>query len=317
MKLLVTGSSEFMGRNFLLKAPSDWEIFAVFSRSEDGSDSFLDFLKEKALKNVKPVECDLSDFDAVKNVAENIGSKFDAVLYLAGNRDPKKSLSDPISDLDYTVRNLVNFLENFSCDKFVYLSTGAVYDGLEGLVTPESKCFPTLPYAVSRLTAESYVRFFQERRKSIGNCVILRFFDAYGPYELARKLYTQLVKAFVLDGKSKFTVFGNGENYIDAMYIDDAVDGLIKVLETKLEKSMTVDFGTGSPRTVNDMVKEAARILGVENPEIEHTATGSAEHILFHISPDEMEKLFSFRPTTKLEEGIKKLAEHIKANVVQ
>ncbi len=310
MKLFVTGSSDFLGKNFLLKAPPDWEISALFF----GSDGFPDFLKEKGLKNVTPVSCDLSDFQCVQKTAKDIGSKFDAMLYLAGNRNPGKSISDPLFDLDSNVRELVNFLENFSCEKFIYLSTGAVYGSLKGLVSPGSRVSPTLPYAISRLTAESYVRFFQERRKSIGNYVILRFFDAYGPLQPSRKLHAKLVETFVLEGKKEFTVFGDGESYIDSMYIDDAVEGLRKVLETRLEKSVTVDFGTGNPLSINEFVKEVARIFGVSNIDIKHTNEAIPEYISFRISPHEMERLFSFKPTIKLGEGINKLAQHLKAN---
>ena len=245
-------------------------------------------------------------------MAKKIGSHFDAVIYLAGNRDPKESIRNPLSDLDSTVRALVNFLENFSCEKFVFLSSGAVYDGLKGHVSPDSKLSPTLPYAISRLTAENYIRFYHKRRRSLGNYVILRFFDAYGPYEPSRKLYTKLVKTFALEGKREFTIFGDGENYIDAMYVDDTVEGIKKVINKKLDKNVTVDFGTGSPMTINELVREAARILGVSNVKIKHTETSGAEHILFRISTREMERLFSFKPAIKLDEGLARLARHLK-----
>lgn len=309
MKLLVTGSSDFIGRSFLLKAPSDWEIYAVFF----GSGDFPDFLKENGLRNVTPVCCDLSDFQEVKKTAGDIGGRFDAILYLAGNRNPKESISSPLSDLDSNVRELINFLESFSCEKFIYLSTGAVYLGLKGLVSPESRVSPTLPYAISRLTAEGYVRFFKENG-SIGNYVILRFFDAYGPLQPSRKLHAKLVQAFVLEGKGEFTVFGDGGSRIDSMHIDDAVEGLKMVVEKDLKTSVTVDFGTGNSVTINELVKEAARIFGVADVRISHTNDAIPEYISFWISPKEMERLFLFKPAVKLEEGIKKLAEHLKAN---
>lgn len=307
MRLLVTGASGFIGKNFLLKASPGMEIFAVFQ-----SDDFLDFLKENNLKNVTPVRCNLTDFQDVQEAARKIGSRFDAVVYLAGNRDPAESIRNPLLDLDSTVRALINFLENFSCEKFIFLSSGAVYDGLEGQVSPDSRLSPTLPYAISRLTAENYIRFFQKKRKSLGNYVILRFFDAYGPYEPSRKLYTKLVEIFALKGKKEFTIFGSGENYIDAMYVDDAVEGIKAVLGKKLEKNATVDFGTGNPMTLNEFVEKAARILGAGDADIKHTETGGAEHILFRASSEGMERLFSFKPAIKLDDGFARLAQHLK-----
>ena len=82
---------------------------------------------------------------------------------------------------------LVTFLEHCSVNHLVYLSSGAVYDGLVGAVSPETPCSPRLPYAISKLAAEQYVRFFSERRHRPASYINVRFFGAYGPYEPARK----------------------------------------------------------------------------------------------------------------------------------
>jgi UDP-glucose 4-epimerase len=308
MKLLVTGSAGFIGKNFLLKAGSGLDITAI----HDGSEDIDTFLKDHGISNVSPLKCDLSKASDVSKTVEKASDHFDCVLYLAGNRDPKKSITDPLSDMESTVKELIMFLENFSCGKFVYLSTGAVYDGLKGRVSPDSGLFPTLPYAISRATAESYVRFFSERRKSVGKYVILRFYDAYGPYEPAGRLFSKLATTFAIEGRKEFTVFGNGENLVDAMYVDDAVEGFRKVLDKKIEKSMTVDFGCGNPMTLNQIVQKAALAFGIKDLKLNHTETSGAEHILFRSSSDEMEKMFSFKPSVPMEEGIRRLAAHIK-----
>ena len=82
--------------------------------------------------------------------------------------------------------SLVTLLEHVRVGHVVYVSSGAVYDGLRrsGLAG-DRRSRPLLPYAISKLASEQYVRFFAERRHAIGSYINVRFFGAYGPYEAA------------------------------------------------------------------------------------------------------------------------------------
>ena len=75
-----------------------------------------------------------------------------------------------------------------------------------------------------------------------------------------------------------------------------------------------VDFCKGEPLSINQLIEEAARALGVKNLKIHHTGE-SKEYISFHASPQGMKKLFGFEPKIPLSEGIKKFAEYVKQNV--
>ena len=55
---------------------------------------------------------------------------------------------------------------------------------------------------------------------------MVRFFGAYGPYEASHKIYTRLVRAFALESRNTYTIYGDGANLIDAMYVDDAIDAV-------------------------------------------------------------------------------------------
>jgi len=309
MRLLLTGSSGFLGRNFLLNAPSQPDIFGTYFSSRD----FLSFVRKQRINNFIPLKCNLTNFQDVKKMSKRTGTHFDVILYLSGHVNPADSVFNPLFDLDSNVKALMNVLENFSCKKFIFFSSGAVYDGLKGYVSPRSFISPTLPYAISKLTAENYVKFYHSKRKSLENYIILRFFGAYGPYEPPRKIYTKLVKTFAIEKKKEFIVFGNGKNYIDAMYIDDAISGIQKVVNKKVQKSVTVDFGTGSPKTIDRLVRETARIFKIKRPKIKHIGT-TAEYISFYISNNQMQRLFSFKPTVNLENGLFKLYQHLKIN---
>ena len=154
------------------------------------------------------------------------------MLYLAANGDPAASSKRPRWDLESNTVAFVNTLEQCPADHVVYVSSGAVYDGLHGDVTPATPVSPRLPYAISKLASEQYLQFFCERRGTVSSYVNVRFFGAYGPYEAARKITTKWLQALAR-GEREFVIRGDGRNLIDFMYVDDAVDGFLALVKAQ------------------------------------------------------------------------------------
>ncbi|HXD75676.1 MAG TPA: NAD-dependent epimerase/dehydratase family protein [Vicinamibacterales bacterium] len=297
MKVLVTGASGFIGRNVLLRAPRSWSVTALYNST--GLDAFI---AQQGLTSVKPVQCDLTSNAAVADFARE-HQAFDACLYLAANGDPAKSVTRPAWDLTVNTLGLVTLLEHVRFGHFVYVSSGAVYDGLSGAVSPATPVAPRLPYAISKLASEYYLRQFAERAKTVGSYVNVRFFGAYGPYEPDRKITTKWIRA-VMNGQREFTLRGNGQNLIDFIYIDDAVDGFLTLM-TAAGYSGALDFASGSPVTVNDVVTTMARVLGVDVA-IKHDGH-TEEYIQFHSVDHTMSERFGVRPSIGFEDGVKRL----------
>jgi len=300
MKVVVTGASGFIGHNVLLRAPREWTIYAVY-HSTPGLEAFV---KQRGLANVTPVRCDLLSEADVQALARTIGTVPDAMLYLAANGDPAASAERPRWDLESNTVAFVNTLEHCPAEHVVYLSSGAVYDGLRGAVTPATPVFPKLPYAISKLASEQYLQFFCERRGRVSSYVNVRFFGAYGPYEAARKITTKWLRALAR-GEREFTIRGDGRNLIDFMYVDDAVDGLLALIKSKGAR-LTVDFASGAPVSINDIVATMGSALGVEVA-VRHEGT-VPEYIEFQSADTTMRERFGFSPATSFADGLKRLS---------
>ncbi len=298
MNVLVTGASGFIGHNVLLRAPRSWQVTAVY-HSTPGLD---DFIGRHGLSHVRAVRCDLTSPASVADLAR-ANASFDACLYLAANGDPAKSAERPAWDLTLNTLGLVTLLEHVRVGHFVYVSSGAVYDGLTGPVTPETAVAPLLPYAISKLASEHYVRAFAERSRTVGSYVNVRFFGAYGPYEPHRKITTKWMRA-VMGGQREFTLRGNGENLIDFMYVDDAVDGFLQ-LAASAGFSGTVDFASGAPVSVNAVVQTMAKVLDVPVT-IRHEGH-TEEYIQFHTADRTMRERFGVVPSISFEDGVRRL----------
>lgn len=306
MRVLVTGAAGFLGRNALLAIPASWEVVAIYRPGESG---FLAFLADQGLRHVRPEACDLTDPAQVKAVAQRVGSAFDLGLYLASNTSIPAAIARPVDDLVTNVVGLLNALQTWRVGHLVYLSSGAVYLGFSGLVGPHTAVAPTLPYGLSKLTAERYLHAFVQYHGTPDAATIIRFFGAYGPHEPAHRLYTRLVKRFAFERNPRFTLLGDGENISDAMYVDDAIRALLAVLRAPAEGVRTVDLGVGGVETVNQVVTRTARAFGLE-PRIIHEGTAPG-YITFRIDPEPFFTLYGFRPTVSLEEGVRRVAAHL------
>jgi UDP-glucose 4-epimerase len=303
MRVLVTGASGFIGHNVLLRAPREWEIVAVYHATP----GLEDFVKANGLTNVLPVKCDLLNEADVQRLANTIGGKPDAMLYLAANGDPAASSQRVRWDLESNTVALVTCLEHCPARHVVYVSSGAVYDGLRGAVSPATAVSPRLPYAISKLASEQYLRFFAEHRGSVESYVNVRFFGAYGPYEAERKITTKWLRALAR-GEREFVIRGDGRNLIDFMYVDDAVDGFLALLGATGER-LTVDFASGTPVSINDIVTTMGAALGV-SVAIRHEGT-VPEYIEFRSADTTMRDRFGFAPATPFADGLKRLSDFL------
>ena len=307
MRVLVTGAAGFLGRNALLAFPKAWQLVVLY---RPGNTDFLTFLEAHQLHYIHSIACDLTDECQVRLAAHQVGGSFDTCFYLASNTSIPASIERPVQDLTTNAIGLLRVLECCSFDHLVYLSSGAVYGGLTGLVGPNSALSPTLPYAISKLAAEQYIRSYLYHRQTPRRTTLVRFFGAYGPHEPPRKLYTKLVRRFAFERDPHFTITGDGENFIDAIYVDDAMRAFLAVLTSPPTDGVRlIDLGVGSGETVNQVVTRAAHTFGLE-PQISHEGS-TAEYIRFVIDPRPFTSIYQFTPTTSLEAGLRCLAAHL------
>jgi nucleoside-diphosphate-sugar epimerase len=305
MNLLVTGASGFVGRNLILSAPADWRIVALYNNDK----TFAPFVKRSNRQNVVPVRCDLADPADIAALIREHGSSWEHCLYLAGKVDIPWSVREPRADLLANTVPLVNLLDAVTVEKLVYFSSGAVYDGLSGEVTPAMPVVPTLPYAISKLACEHYVQFYKHRRGSVGNCLVVRFFGAYGPYEAAHKIYTRLIRTFAMEGQRRYTIYGDGSNLIDAMAVEDAIEA-ISLMLTGDYWNATVNLAGGTPTTIETLVRTVAGALGVDDVEIEKQGAAN-ERNEFWGSTLEMREHFGFTPRTPAPQGIRRFRDFL------
>lgn len=308
MKILLAGASGFIGKHFILNAPQEWQIWGIYHSNPD----FKEFASN--FSNLSILQCNLSNPQEAKNKLAALPEYFDIGLFVWGNSDIGFSCQAPFEDLNDNVTSLINLITFLRFRRFIFMSSGTVYLGHQGLVDSRTHCYPLVPYGITKLSSELYVRFFAEQTEKIEQYVNIRFFGAYGPKEPSRKIYTRLIKRFCLERKDDYTLIGDGTNLIDAMYVDDLIEALKKIILSE-EANLTVDLCRGEPLTLNQLVLRVAKILGVESLQLGHSG-GSKEFITFYASPEKAEEVFGFRASISLEKGILKLKAHLLGGTV-
>ena len=303
MKILLAGASGFIGKNFLEYAADNLEIIAIYNKSRD----IVEFIKNKKLKNVKLYRCDFTNKEEVKNLLEKIGNGIDYCIYLCGNANVPLSITDPTEDLYSNTLAIINFLQHCNIKKFIYLSSAAVYDGNKGKVATNTKLNPVIPYCISKLACEHYIRFYASKGK-IKEFIILRFGGAYGKYS-PKKFLSKVVDEICIKNKKTIEVYGDGTNIINVMYVKDAIRGLLACLHSN-KSNVICNMGQDN-MTIAETIQRIANIFNKEI-EIKYTPRiSNQKYIGFKIDVD-FNKIFGFKPDYSFESGIKEFAELMK-----
>jgi len=294
MKILILGASGFIGKNLLLRIYKDFETTAIYFNSKD----FLNFININNI-NVKAIKCDLSDKIEILN--SQIEKEYDVVISLVANQKPSESFIDPLYDFKNNALSIYNVLFNVSAKKVIYFSSGLVYEDYINAVNPKDTLLnPTIPYAISKFSAEQFVKL-AKKKGNIGSYCIARFWGAYGPYQSTNKIYSKLVKTFGIEKNSDFTIKGDGHSLIDAMYVDDTVNAIIEMINQK--DDIIFDFSPKRPISIFDLVMRSAKLFCIE-PRIKFEGE-SYETIDFYSNDyNSSAYLDNF---TSLEEGLLKL----------
>jgi UDP-glucuronate 4-epimerase len=285
MKILVTGAAGFIGMATALR---------LLARGDEvvGLDNLNDYyavsLKNDRLRRLdcqpgfRFVRIDVADRPAIATLFAD--ERFDRVVHLAAQAGVRYSLHNPSAYADSNLLGFVNILEgcrHHQVQHLVYASSSSVYGGNTKMPFSERDGVdhPVSLYAATKkaneLMAHSYSHLY--RLPTTG----LRFFTVYGPWgrpDMALFLFTQAILA----GRP-IDVFNHGRMQRDFTYVDDIVEGLIRVLDR---------IATADPAYVSDAADPA---------------TSSAPYRVFNIGNHDPVPLLDF--IGAIEDALGKTAE--------
>jgi len=255
MRTLVTGGSGFIGSNLVDALIARGDEVTVLDDLSTGRRDNLDGALEAG---AELVELDIRDSAAVFNVMARVGPE--AVFHLAAQIDVRRSLSDPGADARINVEGTVNVLEaarETGVSRVINTSSGGAIYG-EGKFLPAGEDHPVAPeapYGQSKFCAEGYCELYA-RTQGLST-LSLRYGNVFGARQdpLGEAGVIAIFCGKVLDG-GRPTVFGDGLQTRDYVYVSDVVESNLLAVESNAEGPFNI--GTGVPTSVLDLVEALA-----------------------------------------------------------
>ena len=307
MKILVTGFAGFIGfhsaKEFLRRG---WEVVGV--------DNFCDYYDARLKRDRAAMlanertftarELDICDLDGLRRAFAEESP--DVVLNLAAQPGVRYSITHPFI---YQKTNLEGFLNVLECcrhaakvPKLVFASSSSVYGGNRKMPFEESDQVdtPVSLYAATKkaneLMAHTYSHLYG--MQTIG----LRFFTVYGSWyrpDMALSLFADAM----LHGRP-IKVFNNGDMLRDFTFVDDIVDGVVRVVEAEnLPRYDIFNIGNHRSEKLLDVIGALAEALGVE-PKMDMLPMQAGDVYATYASVEKLRKAVGYEPRTTIREGI-------------
>jgi len=249
-KILVLGADGFIGSN----------LVRSFLRDEEYLIRAFDLFKDGQTRNLKEVQDKIEIFpgnflnrDDIKKALIGV----DYVFHFISLTTPGSSMNDPLVDVDTNIRGTIVLLDecaNAGVERVIFSSSGgAIYgNSSKGYFEEDDATNPISPYAISKLTIEKYLEYYKINRGL--DYLILRYANPYGPGQNVVgsqgiiPIFLNLIRQ-----EKPITIFGDGENVRDYIYIDDLIN-ITKLLFKKRNQYNVYNVGSGGGTTINHVL---------------------------------------------------------------
>jgi UDP-glucose 4-epimerase len=304
MNILVTGGAGFIGSHIvegLLRAGHDVRVLDDFS---SGREENLAAVR----RDVEIVRGDCADPRVAKKAVKGI----EAVFHEAAVPSVARSVDDPVlahrANGTATLQMLVA-ARDAGVRRFMYAGSSSVYGNTP--VSPKHERLvpaPLSPYALEKLTGESYLRLFSDLYGM--ETLTLRYFNVFGPRQDPSSAYSGVISLFttaLLRGKTPI-YYGDGLQSRDFTYVANVVDGNLRALRAPVAKGDAINVATGKSVTLRELLAGIADLIG-EKPRAERRPprAGDVRHSLADIR--KAKRLLGYVPQHDFATGLRKTVD--------
>lgn len=337
MKILVTGTAGFIGFHLAKKLLERGDEVIGLDNINDYYDVNLKYARLNELgikreriqyneliqsltnKKHKFVKLDLADTKNINKLFET--EKFDAVCNLAAQAGVRYSLENPHAYIDSNIKGFMNILESCrhnNVKNLSYASSSSVY-GLnksQPFKTSDSTDHPVSLYAATKKSNEMMAHTYSHLYNI--STTGLRFFTVYGPW--GRPDMAPMIFADAIYNKKSINVFNHGNMSRDFTYIDDIVEGIVKVIDNPAEKSDSFDplspntsissapysiynIGNNTPVELLEFIQTIEKALGIKAVK-KMLPMQAGDVVSTFADVSDLKNKFDYKPSCNLSFGI-------------
>lgn len=316
LKWLITGGCGFIGVNLIRRLVQDdnntirvLDNLTVGTRSDlEKACDYIEVDVDNNWSSQSDVRCelvvgDILDKDIVARVTEDI----DVIVHLAANTGVPLSIEDPVTDCSANVLGTLYVLEGARLNavrRVVFASSGAPAGEVIPPIHEEIPPHPVSPYGASKLAGEAYCSAY---KKSYGiDTVALRFSNVYGPYSSHK---SSVVAKFIKSALDKdiWTVYGDGEQTRDYIYINDLVSAIEKSAHASNVGGEVFQIATGLETSINQLMTVIASVLdemGIPTPETVYQNPRVGDVVRNYSDVSKARKMLEWSHHVALAEGV-------------
>ena len=322
MKLLITGAAGFIGSALTIRLLDQGSTVIGIDNHNDYYDPEL---KEARLArhidhdNYTHFRMDIEDGEAIQELFKRC--KFDGVINLAAQVGVRYSIENPSAYINTNIVGFGHILEGCRLNNvghLVYASSSSVYGANSKIPysVRDNVDHPLSPYAASKkaneLMAHTYSHLYGLPTTG------LRFFTVYGPWSRPDMALFKFTKAIVAG--EKIPVYNHGKHRRDFTYIDDIIEGVIRVLDKPPEQKVDwegdssdagssrapwriFNIGNNSSVELIDFIDAIENALGIKAKR-EFLPMQPGDALETYADVDDLFKEFDFKPSTTINNGI-------------
>jgi UDP-glucuronate 4-epimerase len=311
MRILLTGAAGFIGFHLANRLLERGDEVVGLDNLNGYYDPSLKMARLEQLRHPLPgrfefVQADIADRDAMEKVFAS--GKFDAIVNLAAQAGVRYSLENPRAYVDANVVGFMNILEgarHYGTGHLVYASTSSVYGLNTNLPYKETENtdHPVSLYAATKkaneVMAHSYSHLFKVPTTG------LRFFTVYGPWGRPDMALFKFTKG-ILAGEP-IPVFNEGKMVRDFTYIDDIVEGVVRVIDRPAPYRI---FNIGNSQRVELMayIRAIEQAVG-KKANLNLLPMQAGDVAATEANTSALEAATGFKPHTPVEEGVKRFVD--------
>ena len=299
-KTLVLGAAGFIGKS-LIKVLSEKHKVVAFDRVEapefEGNNNIISVV---------------GDYASVTSFDEYLHD-VDTVIHLVSTTvpcDDTAHIPDEIRDNVIPTVKLLEDMHRNGVNKIIFSSSAGAYYGETGDKINETYSLsdPCCSYGVQKAVIESYIRFYGKRYGM--DYRIMRISNPYGWGQNPKKMQG-LIPIFInkLLRNEPISVYGNGDNKRDYIFMPDLIDAIIKVLDYTGNCSV-FNIGYGEYYTINEVISLIEEESGKQFTEISHLNSRFCDVKSSLVDMTESHKILGWKPKTNISDGIRAVYEH-------
>jgi UDP-glucose 4-epimerase len=305
LRILVTGGAGFIGTHLSRRLLDNGHDVIVI-------DNEFNSTRESVPAGARFVFGDVTQPQDLEPV---FAEECDAVCHLAGQVSIIRAFDNPVADLRTNVEGTINVVEmclRHRVPRLIYASSMTTYGNTSVVPTPETEpCRPDSYYGITKFAAERFVHATAARPDLDApfDVTSLRMFSVFGPGQAWDNPYQGVLGIFLgrIQRGEPITIFGDGEQTRDFVFIDDIVDGWLGALQAPQATAGKVfNLGSGRPHSINELAAKvlAANGHGPGDYDLRHAPARPGEQRRVQADIRLAREAFGWQPRTSFEDGL-------------